>query len=135
MKRTVLMECVLALLALPAGVSAGSGKPVCSACFDIPFAFALGRDTMEAGRYVIQNDAEWQVLWVCAEGVRCRPIQSAPDMHLRGAEAQLVFLTDDGVSRLVFVQLRSRTGYRLPGFERPQCQTENTVKVVRGAAE
>lgn len=135
MKRTVLIECALALLTLPVCANAGTGTLVCSAAFDVPFAFALGRDMMEAGRYVIQNDPEWQVLWVCADGVRCRPIQSTPDKHLRGEGAQLVFETDNGLNRLVFVQLRSRTGFRLPRFKRFQSQTDDAEEVVTVAAK
>ena len=129
------MASVLMALALPAGLAAGNVGGVVSESFEVPFDFVLGDAQMPAGQYEIQNDPDWLVLWVCADGVRCSVVQSARNRQLRRADGQLVFVEENGGPRLVYVQLRPGTGYRLPNCPRMDPHDGETKELVTVAAQ
>jgi len=126
------MASALMALVLAGGLHAAQKE---SASYDVPFGFMLDDTEMQAGRDTIQNDRDWSVLWVCADGVRCSVVQSSRKNQLRRAEGQLVFVEEDGGHRLVFVQMRPGLGYRLPNCPKVDGQDRESEELVTIAAE
>jgi len=132
---SVVVASILVALALPAGLRADVRGGIASAWFEVPFDFMLDDAKMPAGRYEIQNDRDWSVLWVCADGVRCSVVQSSRNRQLRHAEGQLVFVEEDSAHRLVYVQMQPGLGYRLPNCPRVSGQDGESEELVTIAAE